>query len=200
MLALRMTRVTVLLVGAVLLSLACSVTPHFVDDKPGGIGGADATPDAGVPVDVDTPCETPNDCSGQDGVCLTRKCVEKKCRPQFTGRGITLPTEQTGDCHAAVCDGAGHEISQVDILDRPANVTGDCKKPACSTAGDITEEIDDTDIPAEDGNPCTTSTCSNGDVRQSPHPNDESCGVCMWCQQGTCMNCSLCVSDACVQP
>jgi hypothetical protein len=197
MLAPRMTRVTVLLVGAVLLSLACSVTPHFVDDKPDGGGGAGAAADSGI--DVDTTCDTANDCSGVDGVCLTRRCEENKCRPAFTGRGIALPTQQMGDCHAAVCDGYGHEILQVDVLDRPANgdVAGDCKKPGCTTAGEITEVVDNTDLPMDDGNPCTTSTCSNGVASHSTRPNNDSCGDCMWCQGGTCMACT-CVNNLCV--
>jgi hypothetical protein len=195
MLAPRAIHLVVLLVSAVLLPLSCSVKPNFVNDTPGGNGGTGPIEDGGA--DTGTPCTTANDCPGADSACSNRACVSSQCAPEFTPRGTVLPMQEQGDCRATVCDGSGHEISQLNALDAPVDINkGDCKRPACNIDGSFAETIDDTDT--DDGDPCTEDICSQGEPTHSPRPDNFTCGDCLKCLQGACVACMMaCTAGPC---
>jgi cysteine-rich repeat protein len=85
-------------------------------------------------------CTTVDDCTITEATCVVdRRCEDRRCVFDYALFGTPLPSQKTGDCAEAVCDGQGG----VTKLASP-------------------QEVED------DGNPCTEDTCSGIVVVHEP--------------------------------
>jgi cysteine-rich repeat protein len=125
---------------------ACTVDGTLCD----GLGGCVA-------------CLMPADCAGVDDACQTRTCTKGVCGFDFTPAGTALPTQLTGDCLEAQCDGAGATV----------------------------QAIKDTDLP-DDMNACTDDACAGGLPSHTFTALGSACGAGLVCNAtGTCVGCNV---------
>ena len=114
-------------------------------------------------VAADHECDQPSDCPGSDTPCATKSCDDHTCGIAYAPAGTALPSQTTGDCETAQCDGAG----MVELV------------------------ADDGDAPV-DPNPCTTETCANGAVVEGVVAIGTACGSNLQCDGGgACVACNL---------
>ena len=108
-------------------------------------------------------CNVASDC-GTNNDCRTYTCSALgACMVAYQASGTAVPTQATGDCKVAQCDGAGNTM--------PVN--------------------DNNDLPV-DGNPCTKDVCTNGTPSNPSEPNTTTCGTNQTCDgSGHCLGCTV---------
>jgi hypothetical protein len=108
-------------------------------------------------------CVAPTDCPGTDGPCATRACTAGACGTSYQPSGTPLPTQTSGDCKTAVCDGTGG----------------------------TTTAVNDADLPI-DGNACTKDLCAAGAPANPPTAAGTTCGSSGVCDgSGACAACTV---------
>ncbi|APR81951.1 Hypothetical protein A7982_07300 [Minicystis rosea] len=114
----------------------------------GGAGGTTSSSSSSTGGDGGAPiaCATLADCPGVDTDCQHRACTAGQCAVAFEPLGTPLPAQTDGDCHLAICDGAGAPIAV----------------------------SDDGDVLADD-NPCTADVCNAGMLQHPALPAGTSC-------------------------
>jgi hypothetical protein len=107
-------------------------------------------------------CASASQCPGSDDECQTRTCSAGMCGFAFASAGTPRTQQTAGDCHRAVCDGAGGTSSM----------------------------IDDNDRPADDGNACTGEVCTQGAPSHPNVATGTACGTGLKCDgAGSCVAC-----------
>lgn len=157
-----------------LAPLGCAGDPAFVGDSSsaGGAGGSSSSGGA--------PCQTPEDCAGDETECVRRTCTAGICGLDYSTDGFLVGAQAAGDCQKTVCDGKGGIATVPDDSDKPS-----------------------------DGNDCTGDVCQAGTPSHPPTPMGTACGAtqkltcdgagsCTGCMTGAdCGANAPCVSYAC---
>lgn len=163
MLALRAPFV-ILLVGSVLIPLACSVEPTFTKKDGGGSGGSGGSGGA-AGMGGAAACMTDTDC-GDAEACFSWKCTDQKCAKLSATAGVA--------CSAEGCD------------------DGDlCTEDVCGPDGLPSHKPLST---IDDKNICTIDQCDpkTGAITYTAEMNPLDCGPCSKCDgAGTCKDVCL---------
>ncbi|AKT39081.1 uncharacterized protein CMC5_032280 [Chondromyces crocatus] len=107
----------------------------------GGMGGQGGAGGQGP-----AQCAVAADCQAPANVCEVAVCTAGVCGTTPVAAGTLVPTQITGDCQRAICDGNGSTVT----------------------------EADDFDIP-NDNNDCTVDDCDQGTPVFTPEPASTGC-------------------------
>ena len=120
-------------------------------------GSGDFCNGAGTCVD----CNSASQC-GTSTFCQTFTCTSNTCGTSNTASGTDLPSQTTGDCRTAECNGSGGTMSTINNGDVPV-----------------------------DGNACTNDVCTAGTPSNPNSVINTACGSGDYCNgSGSCVDCT----------
>jgi len=141
----------------------------------------DSYPDVPEPDVIEEPeCSAPHQCPGTDTACSYRTCDIGKCGIGYQLPGTQV--DMVSECEWTICDGAGNEEPRYELYgtEVPSQTSGDCVTAICDGYGGFTSKPDLADLPPDDGNECTQETCSDHGPVTEPLTGTY-CNSSCWC-------------------